>query len=61
MKKYKLTSKAIDLLKKGIIEEENKISFLKTEMENCELGEETMILSIFTNALSNKKYFKEVK
>jgi len=61
MKKYKLTSKAIDLFKKGFIEEEGEFSFLRIELDDCELGQQHSIISFFTNVLNNKKYFKEVK
>lgn len=65
MKKYKFTRKMMKLLSKVEMQhiEGTKISFNthKTKMDDCIVGEESIIISIFSSALNNKKYFKEIK
>ena len=63
MSKFKFTRKALKLLKSSeITYDGNSISFNEPiMMEDCNVGEEAIIISVFSNSLGNKKYFKEIK
>lgn len=64
MKKFKLTREGMKLLKNAEINyiDGKPISFNEPIiLENCEQGEESIIISVFSSALENKKYFKEIK
>jgi hypothetical protein len=64
MKKYKFTKEAIKLLKNAEINyiDGKPVSFNEPIiMDGCEKGEESLILTVFSNSLENKKYFKEIK
>lgn len=64
MKKFKFTREGMKLLKNAEINyiDGKPISFNEPIiLENCMQGEESIIISIFSSALENKKYFKEIK
>lgn len=64
MRKFKFTRKTLNLLKNVEINyiDGKPISFSDPiKMENCLSGEESIIMTVFSNALENKKYFKEIK
>jgi len=64
MKKFRFTRKLVKLLKNAEINyiEGRSISFNEPiVLENCNIGEESIIISIFSSTLENKKYFKEIK
>lgn len=62
MKKFSFTRDGLKLLKNAKINyiDDKAISFSDSIiMEDCEKGEESIIISVFSNSLNNKKYFKE--
>lgn len=64
MKKFKFTRDGLKLLKNAEINyiDDMTISFNEPiTMEDCKIGEGSIIISIFSSALENKKYFKEIK
>jgi len=65
-KKYKMTLKGILAISRIIIEaneneKESKPIHALTQMNDCVLGEEGLMVTCFQSALSNKKYFKEIE
>lgn len=64
MKTFKFTRKTLKMLKdtEMISLEDKPISFNKEiKVDGCEPGEESIVISIFSKTLENKKYFKEIK